>query len=120
MKLKKLIVVVALLCVGMLTISGMAQDQVATNKTTTGVTQPAATSNAIALPADVAGQVKDLRAAFETIQTQKELIMAREKNVQALLAVQFNRACAKLKLDPDLHEWTEDLSGIRPKTPPKK
>jgi hypothetical protein len=74
----------------------------------------------VQLPADVAAAVKNLREAYQDVQKDKSLAEAREKQIQALLAVQFNRACAKAKLDPDLYEWTENLDGLRVKPLPTK
>lgn len=78
------------------------------------------TEKKIALPPDVAEQVKQLKDAFDGLSKDEQLIAARKAQIQALLAAQFYKACARVKVDADEYAWSDDLTGLVKKPAPVK
>lgn len=70
----------------------------------------------VALTPDVANTVTTLKRDFEAANAARLLAESQMNTARNGIAAQFNRFCAKQKLDPDAYEWNDDLSGIRKKT----
>src|SRR5215468_10176303 len=84
--------------------------------------QQAAQSDTYLLPEQSVNTLSSLKREFQEAQTERRLLVAQlariDARIDALIAkrdLEFNRFCAKHKLDPDEWEWNEDLSGVRRK-----
>lgn len=117
MKPDNLVKAAHLCLVLIITLVGLAFAQ--TPQSALTLAKPAVKPGEIVLTPDVAKAVTDLKAEFDKENQARLLAETRQATIRAALSAQFNRVCAKLKLDPDEYEWNDDLTGIRKKKPEK-
>lgn len=124
-----------------ISITGLAHRQAAaTPNSTAGAAQAKKPSeqpkkdDSIKLSDDDLKEIKQLQEALAQLSKDRQqaitskqaadaalaAVEARMSQAQALAEARRNRICAKLKLDPDEWEWSEDLTALKKKQPTNK